>query len=287
MQQSSIVVVGSIIYDFRITADRLPCPGETLTGYGFGTSTGGKGANQAVAACRAGAPVHLIGRVGRDVFGGEVFRQFDQAGLNREFVICDPEEPTATCLIHVAKNGENDIIIAVGANGKVSCADVDSAREVIAQAGILLLQNEVPIPVSGYAIDLARQAGATVIYNPAPAKPLPDGLFAKIDFFTPNETETQFYTGLNPGRDLHSARQAADLLLAKGVAHVIITLGGQGALLAEGKSIPEAIRFANAAGAVCAMRAGAQSAIGNRQEIEALIQSRPEEKYRTGIDCPR
>ncbi|HBP37983.1 MAG TPA: ribokinase, partial [Clostridiales bacterium] len=150
-------------------------------------------------------------------------------------------------------------------------------------------------------------------------KPLPDDLFPKIDFFTPNETETQFYTGLNPGRDLRSARQAADLLLAKGVAHVVITLGGRGAfyasggiyklypafpitpvdttaagdafngglavMLAEGKSIPEAIRFANAAGAVCAMRAGAQSAIGSRQEIEMLIQSHPEEKYLRGNDC--
>jgi len=308
MRQASIVVVGSMIYDFRITADRLPRPGETITGYGFGTGTGGKGANQAVAAARSGASVHMIGRIGRDVFGDQVIRQFGQDDLGHDYVVRDPSAVTATCLIHVDKNGENDIIIAEGANGCVCRADIESARPVIEQARVLILQNEIPLAASQYAAEIANAAGAIVIYNPAPAKLLPDELLRQITFFTPNEPETEFYTGIAVDGDIRRADLAADRLLDRGIRQVLITLGGRGAyyagsdcrrlypafpikpvdttaagdafngglaaMLSEGKSIPEAIRFANAAGAVCAQRAGAQTAIGYRQEVEALMAER-------------
>ena len=313
----SIVVVGSIIYDFRISADRLPRPGETVTGYGFGTSTGGKGANQAIAAVRLGAAVHLLGRVGADTYGDRVLEQFDQDGLKREYVLRDGSAPTATCLIHVDKHGENDIIISEGANANVSRADVEAARPILEKADVLLLQNEVPLLVSQYAIEIAGAAGATIIYNPAPAQLLPDETMSRIDFFTPNETEAQFYTGISIEGDRMRAGQAAGILLGKGVRHVIITLGECGCLYAsqterklfpafpitpvdstaagdafngglavmigESRPIHEAIRFANAAGAVCAMRPGAQTAIGSRREVDELIGAMGSDDHLYGI----
>lgn len=315
--KTGIVVVGSIIYDFRIMADTLPRPGETVTGYGFGTSTGGKGANQAVAAARLGADVCLIGRIGQDVFGDQVIRQFDTDGVNHEFVIRDSVEPTATCLIHVDKQGENAIIIAVGANGRVSCADVEASRNRIEYACVLLLQNEVPLAASLHALSIANQKGVAVVFNPAPAKPLPDEALRNITYFTPNETEACFYSGIAIDGNLMCAKNAAAHLISKGIRHVVITLGSQGALYAEsetcrlypafkitpvdttaagdafngglavmiseGRPIPEAIRFANAAGAVCSRYPGAQTAIGRRQEVEELIKQQGTPDHLRGI----
>ena len=314
--QPKVVVVGSIIYDFRITADRLPRPGETLTGYGFGTSTGGKGANQAVAAVRLGADVQMVGRLGKDVFGDQVLEQFKKDGLGCEYVFRDPIKPTATCLIHVDKKGENDIIIAEGANAAVRCKDIDAACPALSKADVLIVQNEVPWEVSQYAMKIAESAGAITIYNPAPAKPLPEEILFNTAFFTPNETETEFYTGIRLNGDMERVGRAADILLDKGVRNVLITLGGKGSyfasketkriypafritpvdttaagdafngglavMLGEGRPVGEAIRFANASGAVCAMRAGSQTAIGFRNEVEDLINKLGTEKHLYG-----
>ena len=312
-----VVVAGSIIYDFRITAEKLPSPGETVTGYDFGTSTGGKGANQAIAAVRLGADVQMVGRLGADVFGDKVLEQFENDGLGCNHVFRDTGEPTATCLIHVDKKGENDIIIAEGANAAVSCDDIDAAYDDISKADVLLLQNEVPLKASRHAMKIAEANGSVIIYNPAPAKPIPDDMLSRITFFTPNETETEFYTGIKLNGDIKRVAQAAEILLEKGIRNVVITLGSKGSFYASkgmlklfpafpispvdttaagdafngglavmigaGKPVGEAIRFANASGAVCAMRAGSQTAIGNRNEVEKLIDENGTYEHLNGI----
>jgi ribokinase len=315
MASKKILVVGSSNTDMIIKLDRIPKPGETILGGEFVIAAGGKGANQAVGAARAGGAVTFIARVGRDMFGDQAVAGFVQDGIDVDYVVRDKASPSGVALIFVAKDGENSIAVASGANGRLAPADVKKARKAFAGASVLVMQLETPLETVQAAAELAHQAGVRVILNPAPARPLPESLLRRVSILTPNETEAELLTGLRVDSDGTAAR-AADVLLGRGVQTVILTLGARGAFiatreekrlvpgfrmkavdttaagdifngalavaLAESKPLPEAVRFANAAAAISVTRMGAQPSAPKRREIERLLARRPKPGRRKG-----
>lgn len=306
MKSPKIVVLGSSNTDMIVKMERLPKPGETLLGGEFLTAAGGKGANQAVAAARAGGNVTFVARVGRDAFGDQAVAGFVKEGIHVEYVLRDKKAPSGIALILVGSRGENSIAVAQGANGKLSPADVKKAKATIADAAVLVVQLETPFESVQAAVEIAAKAGVPVILNPAPAQPLSDELLKCVSVLTPNETEAELLTGIKVNSDA-GAGKAADKLLAKGVETVVITLGGRGALLAsksgkrlvpsfpvqavdttaagdtfngalavalaEGKSVDQAVYFGNAAAALSVTRAGAQASTPTRKEIEKFLKA--------------
>lgn len=309
MASPKILVVGSSNTDMVIKLDHLPKPGESVPGGEFFTNPGGKGANQAVGAARAGGDVTFIARVGQDMFGGQAIQGFASEGINVDSVIRDPDHPTGVALIFVSEDGENSIGVALGANTKLSPADVLAAKGAFTNASILLMQLETPVETVQAAAELAAQCGVRVILNPAPACPLPPGLLKHVSILTPNETELELLTGMKIDRPA-DAEMAADCLLQTGVETVVVTLGAKGALvanrsgskiapsfrvkpvdttaagdtfngalavaLAEGQALTEAVRFANAAAAISVTRMGARSSAPTRNEIDAFLANNPQ-----------
>ena len=287
-----------------IKVERLPRPGETVLGGNFLMAPGGKGANQAVAAARAGGAVEFVARVGQDHFGTRAVAGLAAEGVGVEWVLSDEQYASGVALICVAANGENSIAVATGANARLSPADVARAQSVIAGTRLVLLQLETPLPAVQAAVELAARAGVPVLLNPAPAQSLPDTLLQRISVLTLNETETELLTG-TAVTDMDRAAQAARQLHQRGVRRVILTLGARGVLvleaglehwelglaveavdatgagdvfngalavaLAEGRPLREAARFANAAAAISVTRWGAQSSAPYRREIESLL----------------
>jgi ribokinase len=225
---SKIIVIGSSNTDMVIVSDRLPKPGETILGGQFLLNPGGKGANQAVAAAKLGGETHFVCKVGNDVFGEMARKQFIETGIQSEFVQTDLENPSGVALINVDAHGENCITVASGANGSLSKADIDNASILFEKENILLIQLEIPLASVWYAVEKAASAGMKVILNPAPAAQIPDHIYPHLFAITPNETEIELLTGIAVTH-LDDAKKAATLLIEKGVQHVIITLGAQGA----------------------------------------------------------
>jgi ribokinase len=309
MLNPSIIVVGSSNTDMIVKLDRIPRPGETILGGEFITAAGGKGANQAVAASRAGGHVTFIACVGRDMFGDQAVAGFRRDGINVKYLVRDAAAPSGVALIFVAKDGENSIAVAGGANGRLSPADVKKAKRVFASASAVVMQLETPLATILATAELAAKAGVRVILNPAPAQPLPDKLLKLVSILTPNETEAELLTGIKVS-DAKTAAKAAEKLLAKGVETVILTLGARGAFVAganvlqlvpgfkvkpvdttaagdtfngalvvalgEGRSLIEAVRFANAAAAISVTRMGAQPSVPARKEIDQLLRRHPQ-----------
>jgi ribokinase len=302
---NKIVVVGSSNTDMIVQTPHIPRPGETILGGTFNTAAGGKGANQAVACARAGGPVTFVARVGADMFGDQALQGFREDGINVDFVTKDESAPSGVALIIVDDQGENSIAVASGANGNLSVSDVEAAAETIKTAGILLMQLETPIETIEAASALAVKHGVKVILNPAPAQPLSDALLEQVSILTPNETEAEMLTGIGVQNEA-DAKKAAQALVDKGVTHVIITLGAAGAYvysdefsgmvpgfkvdpvdttaagdtfngtlavgLAEGKSLAEAVTFANAAAAISVTTLGAQPSAPKREAVEAFLE---------------
>jgi len=299
-----VTVVGSLNMDLVARSPRIPRPGETILGGEFRTAPGGKGANQAVAAARMGGQVSMVGRVGSDAFAQSLLDGLAADGIDHAYVMRDPEAATGVALIVVDDRGENSIVVASGANMRLSPADVDAAEAAIAAADVLLLQLEVPLEVVVRAAEVGRAHGATVILNPAPACPLPPELLSLIDVLIPNESETALLTHLPVG-DRAEIEAAALALRELGVDTVVLTLGEQGALLvekgkqevvpafevtpvdttaagdafvggfavalAEGRSLADAVRWGNAAGALATTQLGAQPSLPARRAVEALL----------------
>ena len=299
-----ITVVGSLNMDLVARTPRIPQPGETIIGSDFRTVPGGKGANQAVAVARLGPQVSMVGRVGRDAFAQPLLDNLAAVGVDHTFVLQDPGAATGVALIVVDDAGENSIVVASGANARLSPADVDAAESAIAAADGLLLQLESPLETVSRAAEIARAHEVTVILNPAPARPLPAELLAMVDVLIPNESETALLTGLPVG-DQAQTRAAATALLDLGVGTVILTLGERGAMLAqegrtelvpaftvtpvdttaagdafvgglvvalaEGRALSEAVRWGNATGALATTKLGAQPSLPTRQEVESLL----------------
>lgn len=302
-----IVVVGSSNTDMIIKTTRLPGPGETVLGGRFLMAPGGKGANQAVAAARAGGRVHFIARVGGDLFGDSALQGFRRDDIHVNHVLIDDGAHSGIALIIVNEDGENSIAVASGANARLSPDDIRRARDTIGRAGILLVQLEIPMETVEEAVRIAAEFGAKVMMNPAPARALNPGLLQRIDYLTPNENEIENITGIRVETEKDAAA-AARLLLQHGVKTVLITLGHRGAYVAgegiqqlvpgfqveavdstaagdifcgalaaavaENKPLLDAVRFANAAAAISVTRMGAQPSAPNREEIEAFLRVR-------------
>jgi len=302
-KQPGILVIGSSNTDLIARVPRLPRPGETVLGGEFTTAAGGKGANQAVAAARAGGRVSFIGCVGRDQFGGQAVAALKRAGVNLRH-LRRRHAASGVALICVGADGQNSIAVAPGANAQLLPADLVRARTAFQDASILLLQLETPLATVTAAIRQAAQWGLPVILNPAPAQPLRDELLRRVTLLTPNETEAEQLTGVKVANEA-GARRAARALHRRGVKAVLITLGVRGALLsdgstlellpafrvrvvdttaagdifngalavglAEGMSLPAAARFASAAAAISVTRLGAQPAVPTRREIERFL----------------
>jgi len=294
-----IVVVGSLNMDLVVRAPRHPQPGETILGGDFRTFPGGKGANQAVAAARLGAAVQMIGRVGADAFGAALLQTLAQDGVDTRHVPRDQEAPTGVALITLNAAGQNTIVVAPGANARLTPQDVVAAEAAFASAAVLLLQLECPLPAVAQAIELAKQHGAQVVLNPAPAQPLDAALLAKVDYLLPNQSELALLTGLD------DIRPAVSRLQAIGVRRIVVTLGEEGVLVAEdaseihlpahgvtvvdttaagdafagafavalleGHSTCQAAAWGNAAGALAVTRAGAQPSLPRRGELEKFL----------------
>jgi len=299
-----IVVLGSSNTDMIIRLDRIPRPGETVLGGEFMTAAGGKGANQAVAAARAGGHVSLIARVGRDSLGDQAVRAFLEDNIDVSRVTRDPRLASGAALIFVARNGQNSIAVAGGANGALSPAHVKKSRALIVNAKVLLMQLETPVETVAAAAQMAASKGVLVILNPAPARSLPDSLLRRVSILTPNESEAEELTGIKLG-GLKDAKRAAEALRRRGVKTVILTLGARGALIAsesgqrlvpgfkvkavdstaagdvfngtlavaltEGQSLEQSVRVAHAAAAISVTRRGAQPSVPKRAEVEKFL----------------
>jgi len=299
-----IVVVGSSNTDMIVKLPHLPKPGETVSGGAFSTAAGGKGANQAVAAARAGAEVSLVARVGEDSFGEQAIAGFVGDGIDVRHVMKDPATPSGVALIFVDNKGENCIAVAPGANAGLTPHDVEAAQELITRADVVVMQLETPIETVERVATLASEHGVRVILNPAPAQPLSDEILGNVSILTPNESEAELLTGVQVADDA-GAEEAARALVARGVGTVILTLGSRGAYvfesdsgelvpgfevqavdttaagdvfngslavgLSEGLPLGKAVRFANAAAALSVTRLGAQPSAPTRSEIEAFL----------------
>ena len=295
-----IVVIGSSNTDMVIKCEHLPAPGETILGGNFFMNAGGKGANQAVAAARLNGNVTFIAKVGNDVFGSQAIELFTKENINTEYIFIDNKNPSGVALINVDAKGENCITVAQGANGNLLVDDIKTLTQVLENADIILAQLEIPIETIEYIATIAKQNNKTFILNPAPACKLPDELLSKVSIITPNEKEAEMLTGISIN-NIDSAKQAAQVLSAKGIKTVIITLGEEGAFLydnnefslvpakkvtavdttaagdvfngalavalSEKKLLEEATRFANIAASISVTRLGAQASAPRRDEI--------------------
>lgn len=298
-----IVVVGSSNTDMIVRAARIPRPGETILGGEFLMAAGGKGANQAVAAARAGGDVTFVARVGDDLFGRRAIAGFRRDRIKTSFVEVDRHAASGVALIVVGRDGENSIAVASGANARLSPADIRRAEKAIASADVLLLQLEIPLKSVSLAAAVAARNRVRTILNPAPARPLSALLLKNISLLTPNESEAEILTGMKI-RTRNDAERAA-LRLAEQTRAVILTMGARGLViasgsqtefvpafrvravdttaagdvfngalavsLAEGSFLPQAARFAAAAAALSVTKWGAQPSAPGRTEIIRFI----------------
>lgn len=228
--QPSIVVVGSTNTDMVIKAGHLPAPGETILGGDFFMNPGGKGANQSVAAQRLGGNVTFIAKTGNDIFGKQSLQLFREEGIKTDLMVVDPAKPSGVALITLDKKAENTIVVASGANATLVQDDLQNAAETIRSASIVMMQLEIPLETVEYVAEMAKSDNVTVILNPAPACPLPASLLQNISMITPNEKEAEMLSGIVI-TGLGSAKEAAEIIRAKGVETVIITLGAKGAFI--------------------------------------------------------
>ncbi len=297
---AKILVVGSINMDLVVRVPHSPGPGETVLGGDFETFPGGKGANQAVAAARMDGEVTMVGRVGIDAFGDSLIQGLLENNIKTTHVIKDPETSTGVAMIAVSADGENMIVVASGANYKISPDDVNDARDLMRETDLLLVQLECPLEAVAAAVDLANAYDVPVVLNPAPAQSLPKTILANVDVLTPNENELMLLSGEQ------NMEKAIHKLKSWGVKNLVITLGANGVrvvtgdmdrhlpahevtavdttaagdafngamavILAEGKPLLEAVQYGLAAGALATTKHGAQPSLPTRAAVEKFMQ---------------
>ena len=305
-RKPKIVVLGSINMDLVAVAPSLPKPGETVMGSDFATLPGGKGANQAVAAARLGADVHMIGRVGDDVFGPMLLENLEANEVDVSDVLTTPGVSSGIAVILLDDERENYIVGIYGANMACDGIQVEAVSRALEGADALLLQMEIPLDVSLEAARIAGRMGVRVIYDPAPPSEIPLSCYDAFDIIAPNQSEAEVLTGVTVD-GIGSAYEAASILRERGVRVALIKLGEQGVVysgdqgvghvpafevdaidtvaagdgfagalavaLAEGQPLELALRFASAVGALVVTKRGAQDAMPDRVEVERLLES--------------
>ncbi len=303
-RQPRIVVIGSANTDMIVKTGHIPRPGETVLGLDFMQSRGGKGANQAFAAARLGAQVTFVARLGRDHFGQAAFEACEKEGILMKYIVWDEVAASGVALIMMDSTGENIICVAPGANGNLSPQDVFKAEDAIRSADCMLLQLEIPMQTVESAIRLASKYHVRVVLNPAPMTTLSQDLLELVDVFTPNETEAATLAGIPVS---HPRDLAPSLSRKFGIRNVVVTLGKAGAVisglnnpdplevpsfpvvsldaigagdafngglavaLARGDDLKEAVRYANAVGALATTRPGSQNSLPTAREVQAFL----------------
>ncbi len=307
MRLKPVVVVGSINMDLVCGVERIPAMGETVLGSNFQMFHGGKGANQAVAVARLGYPVSMVGRVGDDAFGMRLRKSLRAVGVNTWRVTTARSSSSGVALICADSHYQNSIVVVPGANGRLIPADLDKAAPVLRAAGIILAQLEIPFETVEHLAVLASRFSVPLMLDPAPARPLPDHLMRKVDFLTPNETESGTISGLDAGKvSPAAAPKIARRLLCKGVRHVLIKMGDRGVYAAtaqgmgvmippfkvkavdstgagdafngglavalmRGLDFATAARFASAVAALSVTRMGAQRSMPAAREVKKFV----------------
>jgi ribokinase len=307
MSKPRIAILGIFVADLAFRAKRLPVMGETILGQGFAMGPGGKGSNQSVAAARAGGNVSFITKIGRDPFGDIAIKTWGQDGIDTSQVAFSDTSPTGAAFIFVSsETGDNAIIVESGASGTITPEDVSASESAITGAEVFITQLETSVAAGRRGLELARKAGVTTIFNPAPAAKIDPAIYELCDYVTPNETEAEEITGI-PVRSIDDARRAGDAVLKLGTKTALITLGSNGVLLhsatqsvhvpgfkvnvvdttgagdafngsfavaiGEGKSPVDAVRFGCAAAALSVTKAGTAPSMPSRAEIEAMLAS--------------
>jgi len=303
MTNPKITVVGSFAVGLTMRAPKMPIFGETILGSDFDMGPGGKGSNQAVAVARLGAHSSLLAILGSDKLAGIATDLYAAEGVDACLVTTSGERPTGVGIIILNDKGENFIILDMGANELMNVETVDAGEQRIAESDVVMTVLEVPIPAAARAMELGRKHGAKTILNPAPARRLPETIFASVDYLTPNESELRILLGL-PADEPRSSRELAQGLRRRGARNVIVTLGRSGALiltdeldlmvpavpvevvdttgagdafnsgfavaLAEGRDIVDAVRFGVVCGAMACTRLGVVPSLPDRAKAEAL-----------------
>lgn len=305
VEKNGIAVLGIYVADTAYMANRMPDIGETLSGSGFSLGPGGKGSNQAVAAGRAGAQVDFISKIGNDPFGEMALKIYKESGVTSQVDVME-DAPTGAAFIFVNdETGDNAIIVYPGAAGTISVEDVEAHRDLIASKKVFVTQLEQPAEAALAGLKIAHDAGVTTIFNPAPANPFSDEIYALCDYIAPNESEAAALVGFDVTSP-DDAKRAAEILLERGAKAALITLGGQGvyvhsqevselvpavtnapvidtagagdafvgglsAALADDKPLLEAVRFACATAGIAVTRRGTAPAMPRREEIDALV----------------
>lgn len=301
---ADVLVVGSLNMDLRIRTPRLPAPGETLTGSGFDTDGGGKGANQAVAAARQGARVAMLGAVGQDAHGAALLAALQADGIDTHAVERIAGTPSGTAAILLMPDGENSIVVISGANHALTPERVRAQADRLRQARVVVAQLECPLDAVAEALAIAREAGAVTVLNAAPVQPLGDALLGQLDWLVVNEIEAAALAGM-PVPGPAEARAVAEQLRRRGPRQVLVTLGAEGlvlagpegtlalpaprvqavdttgagdtvvgalaAALAAGRPLREALTRAQAAAALAVTRLGTQSAMPTAAEVDRLV----------------
>lgn len=299
-----ILVIGSFMMDLVAQTPRAPIEGETIIGTSFSQFTGGKGANQAVAAARLGADVTMVGKLGEDSFGKSHIESLKREGINHDYVLFDDVESSGVGHITLEENGNNRIIVIPGANLKLSPKEVEGLEKNIKNSDIIILQLEIPFETVYKTIELAHKHGKTIILNPAPAAKLKEEFVKLVDYIVPNESEASLLTGIKVN-SIESAKKAAQNLLKLGCNNVIITLGEKGVLLvnnneeifqesfkvkpvdttaagdsfigafayslANGLESKKSLEFACAVGALTVTKIGAQPSLPKLTEVEMFM----------------
>ncbi|WP_265520049.1 ribokinase [Nitratireductor luteus] len=309
--KAGVSILGIFVADTAYLAGRMPKIGETISGSGFSVGPGGKGSNQAVACAQAGAEVSFISKLGRDTFGEMALKTYAEKGVTPKITMMD-DMPSGAAFIFVNdENGDNAIIVYPGAAGTIGIEDVEAARGTIENSAIFATQLEQPVEAARHALEIARAAGVTTVFNPAPAEPFPDEIYPLCDYIAPNETEAAALVGFDLDT-LEDAMRAGDVLLERGVGTALITLGERGVLyhtrdrsehvpafsvgtvidttgagdafvggfcaaLSRGLDPVEAVRFGCATAGIAVTRRGTAPSMPTLAEIETLLEARRED----------